>query len=454
MNSFIDTFFPRPNQTPLTTPPKKQTPQPESSNANQQVNSVSEDDIISLSPEVNELLAKKNDETIIDQNNAYAVLGRLLGLDGTTYHKTILLYAIDKSIAEESASLTKILNKMISDAGLGDVTKKLTFAENNEGQIIVEGNVNATKRKKLAEQINKTPQLAERIKNQKTKIDIATKLKQANSELSLDEIINNIRSDTDNKSQPLLAIKRGVLSAATEENKNFDNDIQYLRGMIGRFVKTYNESVAADEDSRITGFSVRLDAEGNVRVENVQTRGGDTKQSINATQFLNKESATLREQTKEIVSQILEEHDDKYGDVKEFKHEVLFDSNIFNEYRIESSEADQAILEKLHKMGSDLGLALGSYFGFAGNFELTFNSNGKLTLKTTMSTGTNYKIVQATLTELNRRLASDDPFNDEKFSKPLPEELENILEKLVEMKEQHEQIHNPKLKNFVLSISF
>jgi hypothetical protein len=453
MNTFINTFFSYSNQTPLTTPFKKQTILSELSKDNQQANSLSED-IISFSTETNELLTRKNDETIIDQNNAYIVLGDLLGLDRTTYHKVTLLHVIDKLITEESESLTKILNKMISATGLGDVTKKLTFIENDEGQIIVEGNVSATKRKKLAKQINKMPQLTERIKNQKTKIEIATKLQEANSEFSLDEIIADLHSGTDNKSRSLLAMKRGILSVATEENKIFDNDIQDLRGIIGSFVKTYNESIAIDEDSWITAFSVRLDAEGNVRIENVQTRGGDTKQSIKALQFLNKQSVNLREQAKGIVSQILEKHDDQYGDVQEFKHEVLFDSNIFNEYHIESSEADRIIFEKLQKFGSDLGQALRFYFGSSGNFELTFNTNGKLTLKTTMSIGSNHKMIQATLTKLNKLLASDDPFNDEIFSKPLPKGLENILEKLVEMKEQHEQIHNPALKNFALSISF
>jgi hypothetical protein len=115
---------------------------------------------------------------------SFSALGKLLGLDSTFSTKQALLDSLNKSISEESADLSKILSRKLGDAGLGDVTKKITFAEDKDGNIIVKGNISAKKKKELAKIINDDPELVERIKTQKAKMEIAEGLKKDEVDLS------------------------------------------------------------------------------------------------------------------------------------------------------------------------------------------------------------------------------------------------------------------------------
>jgi hypothetical protein len=474
----------------------------------QEQNNITETvDRVSISQKAEELLAKIQEEQAktdridiasdysLQQVDFYNALGRLLDLKGTLTDKTSFLGTLNKSIADESKSLTKILSGLLNDTGLGEVTKKITFEEDKNGNIIVTGNVNSKKKRKLAEQINKMPELVERIKNQKTKMEILTELnKEDVSDLSqlfsnkpeLQEVLSkklltqeklilntaeynalqkefkadhlpkqiDLQKNAD-ESKPLLAIKRGVLSEATDETNDFKEEVRTFREQIGIFVQEYNETIAANNDDlRITEFSVRIDENGNIDFDNVQTRGGDTKQTLRALQFLRKHSGSLHGTAKELATQILDVHDDQHGDVREYKHEVVIDSGVFSDFRIESPDADRAALEKLAMLGNKIGQMLGEYFDLSDQFEITFNADGKLSIDQATLDGLNGKNIRAILPELNKRLESDDPLSNNSFDKKLPNKIEEILEMLVEMKETREQIHDDKLRELPMSLIF
>ena len=104
-------------------------------------------------------------------------LGKLLGIEGTFSNKTSFLNALKKQIDEESKALTTLLSQKLGDAKLGDITKKVTFAEDADGNIVITGNISARKKKELARIIKNDPELAERIKTQKARMEIADELK-------------------------------------------------------------------------------------------------------------------------------------------------------------------------------------------------------------------------------------------------------------------------------------
>jgi hypothetical protein len=109
--------------------------------------------------------------------NSFSSLGKLLGLEGTNSTKHLLLASLDKAIAKESNELTKVLSRALKEAGLEDVTKKITFAEDEKGNIVIEGNISAKQKKKLAKLINENPKLVEQIKTQKARMEIAEELR-------------------------------------------------------------------------------------------------------------------------------------------------------------------------------------------------------------------------------------------------------------------------------------
>ena len=108
--------------------------------------------------------------------NPFASLGKLLGIESTITNKASLRTALDDLIAKESDELTKLLTGKLKQAGLGDVTKKITFAEDKDGNIVIEGNISARQKRQLAKIINDDPELVERIKTQKARMEIAEEL--------------------------------------------------------------------------------------------------------------------------------------------------------------------------------------------------------------------------------------------------------------------------------------
>jgi hypothetical protein len=144
------------------------------------------------------------------ESNPYIGLSALLGLDGYYSDKTSLVDSLNTAIQKESNELTKLLDAAINEAKLGDVTKKLTFAEDDEGNIVVEGNISASKRKKLAAIINDDPELVERIKTQKARMEIADGLASEEVDFSKvkydaarTQLLKNVLRETDSSLEDL-----------------------------------------------------------------------------------------------------------------------------------------------------------------------------------------------------------------------------------------------------------
>jgi hypothetical protein len=116
--------------------------------------------------------------------NPYASLGKMLGLKGTFADKITFRNALSNQISDESKALTKELGKLLKKAGLEDVTKKITFAEDDHGKIVIEGNISAKQKKQLARLVNSDPELVERIKTQKARMEIANELQNDKVDLS------------------------------------------------------------------------------------------------------------------------------------------------------------------------------------------------------------------------------------------------------------------------------
>jgi hypothetical protein len=117
-------------------------------------------------------------------SNPFAGLSKLLGMKSMFNTKAPFLDTLDKLIADESDELTKILGEKLTKAGLGDVTKKITFAEDKDGKIVIEGNISAKQKRQLAKIINDDPELVERIKTQKARMEIAEELKKDDADLT------------------------------------------------------------------------------------------------------------------------------------------------------------------------------------------------------------------------------------------------------------------------------
>ena len=117
-------------------------------------------------------------------SDSYAFLGKMLGLKGMFSDKSSFLDSLNNQIAGESKALTKDLNALLKKAGLGDVTKKITFSEDANGNIVVEGNIGAKLKKQMAGLVNADSELVERIKTQRARMEISHELEKDNSDLS------------------------------------------------------------------------------------------------------------------------------------------------------------------------------------------------------------------------------------------------------------------------------
>ncbi|MGL4595643.1 MAG: hypothetical protein ACRCUY_13040 [Thermoguttaceae bacterium] len=109
-------------------------------------------------------------------DNPFSSLGKLLGLKGTMTERNSLLSSLEKAISDESEELTKTISGLLSEVGLEAETKKITFSEDADGNIVVTGNISAKQKKQLAQLVNSDPKLVERIKTQKARMEIAGEL--------------------------------------------------------------------------------------------------------------------------------------------------------------------------------------------------------------------------------------------------------------------------------------
>jgi hypothetical protein len=474
-----------------------------------------------------------------DNGDSFVSFGRLLGLKGTTNDKVAFLQSLDDAIAKESDELTRIFNSLFKETGLGEETKKITFAENRNGNIVVNGNINARKKKQLANRINEDIELVERIKNQKAKMQIAEELKKKqNADLSSESLaparkqllndflnknggflLDNISTTGDLKSEKvsflykddasgntetnqelyslvtnlpglkeelysylkektaqqsvsvsksskrwdsamsetggderlLLAMKRGEIQEATDEIID-EERIRQFRSAVGGVIRRYNEQIVPHNyDSWIKDVTIRFDEYGNIKVDDIEFKEThpeevDPEKKYQALEFLNKKFGEIKNAAQEVASILLGQHDDEHGDVEEYKHELVMSTGFSNEIEIRSPEADRVALKEIRLIGNEVGLALADYFGIKDVFNVTLDGNGLLSsIDCKILEGTNVKSIEGVINDLNKRLESDDPFDEEIFG-TLPYKLEIVLEKLVEMKEARDKIHDPNLK--------
>jgi len=107
-------------------------------------------------------------------------LGKIIGLDeSATKDVQSFINALERNIAVDSSRLTGLLNAALDKAKLGDVKKKITFSQDAEGNIVIEGNIRENQKKRLAEIINDDSELSEFIKTQSAKKAVLAELKES-----------------------------------------------------------------------------------------------------------------------------------------------------------------------------------------------------------------------------------------------------------------------------------
>ncbi len=463
--------------------------------------------------------------------NSYSSLGRMLGMKGQFFDKTSFLNSLNNQIAGESKALTKDLNAVLKKAGLGDVTKKITFSEDAKGDIVVEGNISTKQKKQIARLVNADPGLAERIKTQKARMEIATEMQNDEPDLSdekfdaartqilkdyfdkngisLDRIqveetepgIKNffLKNDRGNQEfnetfreamdscpglgqevqahmeranvtktrsvapptgnrtaknddpavRPLLSMKRGALSEATDEEPDFGSQIRSLRESISdTIVAEINEIYKNEPDLQIRDYTIKIDGEGRISITDVKTQGNDPEANLRAASMMNgKINAETRDWAKVLGKDILNAHDDEHGDVAEYKHDVIIGSGANGGYKIESREADEAAMREIQSLTGDISSFLGDFFGKTQDidqpFSLVFDFNsfslsdaGSLSQKDTAA-------VKQVLEDFNKFLANEDTGDD--LDAELPAKYSGIGDKLIALKEAKGKLHDPSL---------
>jgi hypothetical protein len=115
---------------------------------------------------------------------------RFFELDTINANNATLSGSLEWSLQSETQELTDILNGLLKDVGLDNETEDIIFAEDKDGNIIIEGNIDDAKKKQLTEIINGNKELVERIKNQKAVMEIIRGLDPENNlDISSDEFL-------------------------------------------------------------------------------------------------------------------------------------------------------------------------------------------------------------------------------------------------------------------------
>jgi hypothetical protein len=461
----------------------------------------------------------------LNAGDAFMGLYALLGdKDTLSANKTSLLKRLELEIDDESKELTEILGSLSRQTGLGKIKTKITFAEDKDGNIIIEGKISTKQKKELAKLVNDDPELVERIKNVKAKMEIAEELKKdapdfsnkkfdaARTQLLKDFLVKNgttlkdleaakrsngsdqyrglydllesfpeldgemsaylARRDTAAKedtiraklevSQPgtksgtaessavrsLLAMKRGELSEATDEEQDFSRGISDLRGSIYKNIVTeYNDKYNNDPSWQITSFTMKIDSSGRLKITDVQTDGNDPKASAQAERVMNSWlTKEMKEEGKELGLAILEAHDDAHGDVAEYEHEIVW-GTFDGGYKILSPDADKAALREMEDLTQDIGTALEDFFhktmGINNPFAVTFGEDGRLSLSVGSLSSLESNTVKKVLEDINHYLEAEEAGED--TAGRLSDDLSGIGKKLVTMKEVQDKIHDKSL---------
>ena len=447
--------------------------------------------------------------------NPYAALGKLLGMKGDYYTKETLLASLESVVADESSELQNILSGKLREAGMGNVSKKITFSEDKKGNIVIEGNLHAKQKKKLARLINDDPKLVERIKTQKARMEMAEELQRGRVDLSDQKfdaarthLLNVFLKENDltieeaihggnakyqelwedfselseevlayvgrqyapkptefalfnNKSESthaLLAMKRGELSEATDtdEEPDFHQWMSEIRrGIQEQIIDKYNAMFEDEPEKQIDTFDIKIDSDrGAFQIIDVKTASDDPH--INAfaegmvNGWRNNHNAIegvgalgfLIDEVESFAVAVFAAHDDEHGDVKEFKHEIITSNGRFE---IFSPEADKAALKEVEVLSKEIGTALGNFFGktmgIENPFEIQFGAEGLLSMTGLSAlTREELQVVQKALSDVNRYLLSGE---DTKGT--MSPELLGIADKLLELKEAQDKVHDKSL---------
>ena len=110
--------------------------------------------------------------------DSLAGLGQIIGLEESAAEDIqSFVNALERNIAADTSKLTGLLNAALKKAKLGDVTKKITFSQDAEGKIVIEGNIRDNQKERLAQIINDDSELCELIKTQSAKKAVLAELK-------------------------------------------------------------------------------------------------------------------------------------------------------------------------------------------------------------------------------------------------------------------------------------
>ena len=118
------------------------------------------------------------DRVFSNRLDSLANLGKIIGLDeSATDDIQSFITVLEWNIASDSSKLTRLLNAALDRAGLGDVNKKITFSQDADGRIVIEGNIPDRQKERLTRIINNDSELSELIKTQSAKQAVLDELK-------------------------------------------------------------------------------------------------------------------------------------------------------------------------------------------------------------------------------------------------------------------------------------
>ncbi|MDR2755840.1 MAG: hypothetical protein LBC20_09055 [Planctomycetaceae bacterium] len=117
-------------------------------------------------------------------------LTRFFEIDMINANEATLSGSLKLSFESETRELTEILNGLLEEVGLDNETEEILIVEDRNGNIIIEGNIDDTKKKQLAELVNNNKELVERIKDQKAIMEMIRGLDpETNLDISSDEFM-------------------------------------------------------------------------------------------------------------------------------------------------------------------------------------------------------------------------------------------------------------------------
>ncbi|MDR1478902.1 MAG: hypothetical protein LBJ00_08165 [Planctomycetaceae bacterium] len=276
--------------------------------------------------------------------------------------------------------------------------------------------------------------------------EIQAYIEQANATQPKDTIAKKEDSVT---VRPLLSMKRGVLSEASNTELDFGSHIGVLTGKVSnQIVSKVNEIFSDAEDLQIRDYKLKINSAGRLSITDVRTKGNDPEANLRAAALMNHMiDADMQDFAKDLGMAILDAHDDEHGDVAEYKHDVIIGSGIKGRFKIESKEADEAAMREIESLTNDIGSFLGDFFektlNISNLFSIVFNSNSFQLLDADSLSSQDANAVQQVLEDLNKFLISDE--TEDESDDELPSKYAGIGDKLIALKEAQGKLHDKSL---------